>query len=60
MEIESGFMLENDRMTVVDARKMLQIMNDCCKGLVFTKGEIIRIATICLNVIERAESEVEE
>lgn len=60
METEEGFISENDRMTVVDARKTLQIMNDCCKGLVFAKGEISQIATICLRAIERAESEVEE
>lgn len=50
--------MDNEKMTTVDARKMLQIMNDCCKGLIFTKGEISQIATICLKAIEREESEV--
>lgn len=49
--------MDNEKMTTVDARKMLQIMNDCCKGLIFTKGEISQIAAICLKVIEREESE---
>lgn len=43
-------------MTVVDARTMLQIMNDCCKGPAFTKEEVSQIATICLKAIEREES----
>lgn len=47
----------DEQMDIVDARNMLQIMNDCCKGLVFTKGEISQIATIALKAIERAESE---
>lgn len=49
----------DERMTVVDARKMLQIMNDCCKALVFTKEEVSKIATICLKAIEREESGVQ-
>lgn len=49
--------MDNEKMTTVDARKMLQIMNDCCKGLIFTKGEISQIAAICLKAIEREESE---
>lgn len=48
-------MADGERMTVVDARKILQIMNDCCKGLIFTKDEISQIATICLKAIEREE-----
>lgn len=48
--------MNDERMTVVDARKVLQIMNDCCKGLVFTKKEVSQIATICLKAIEREES----
>lgn len=49
--------MDNEKMTTVDARKLLQIMNDCCKGLIFTKGEISQIAAICLKAIEREESE---
>lgn len=49
-------MVDEERMTVVDARKMLQIMNDCYKGLIFTKDEVSQIATICLRAIEREES----
>lgn len=45
----------SEKMTVVDARKLLQIMNDCCKGLVFTKHEVTQIALICLGAIEREE-----
>lgn len=48
--------MSDERMTVVDARKMLQIMNDCCKGPAFTKEEVSQIATICLKAIEREES----
>lgn len=47
----------SEKMTVVDARKMLQIMNNCCKGLIFTKDEVSQIAAICLKAIERGESE---
>lgn len=50
-------MSDEERMTVVDARKILQIMNDCCKGLLFTKSELSQIAMIALKAIERAESE---
>ena len=46
-----------EKMTVVDARKMLQIMNDCCKGLIFTKDEVSQIASICLKAIEREEKQ---
>lgn len=49
-------MVDEGKMTVSDARKMLQIMNDCCKGLVFTKDEISQIATICLTAIKREET----
>lgn len=49
--------MDNEKMKVVDARKLLQIMNDCCKGLIFTKDEVSQIATICLKAIERNESE---
>lgn len=48
--------MDNEKMTVVDARKLLQIMNDCCKGLIFTKDEVSQIAAICLKAIEREES----
>lgn len=47
----------SEKMTVVDARKMLQIMNNCCKGLIFTKDEASQIAAICLKAIEREERE---
>lgn len=50
--------MSDERMTVADARKMLQIMNGCCKGLIFTKEEVSRIAIICLKAIEREESGV--
>lgn len=50
-------MAEAERMTVVDARKMLQIMDGCCKGLIFTKDEIRQISVICLNAIERESGE---
>lgn len=49
--------MDNEKMTVIDARKLLQIMNDCCKGLIFTKDEVSQIATICLKSIEREEQE---
>ena len=47
----------DDRMTVDDARKTLQVINNCCKMLLFTKSEINQIAIICLKAIERTESE---
>lgn len=47
-----GAVMSDERVTIVDARKLLQIMNDCCKGLVFTKDEVRQIATICLKAIE--------
>ena len=46
-----GLSMDNEKMTVPDARKLLQIMNDCCKSLIFTKDEVSRIATICLKAI---------
>lgn len=49
-------MTDVERMTIVDARKILQIMDGCCKGLVFTKDEIRQIATICMSAIEREEA----
>lgn len=47
----------DDRMTVADAAKILQVINNCCKMLLFTKSEISQIAMICLKAIERTESE---
>lgn len=49
--------MDDEKMTVVDARKLLKIMSDCCKGLIFTKDEISQIAKICLKAIERTERE---
>lgn len=49
--------MDKEKMTVVDARKMLQIMDDCCKGLIFTKDELSQIASICLRAIEREENQ---
>ncbi len=49
--------MDNEKMTVVDARKLLQIMNDCCRGMIFTKDEVSQIATICLKAIEREEEQ---
>jgi len=40
--------MDNEKMTVVDARKILQIMNDCCKGLIFTKDEVSQIAALTM------------
>lgn len=50
----------DERMTVVDARKMLQIMNVCCKGLIFTKSEICQISMVCMKALEREEKKNED
>lgn len=47
----------DEKMTVIDARKMLQTMNVCCKGLIFTKSEIRQISTVCMKALEREEKE---
>ncbi len=47
----------DERMTVIDARKMLQVMNICCKGLIFTKSEICQISMVCMKALEREEKE---
>lgn len=57
MDALNGIPLETERMDVTDARKMMQIMNDCCRGFVFTKSELSQIAKICLAAIERTERE---
>lgn len=45
----------DERMTVIDARKMLQVMNICCKGLIFTKSELCQISMVCMKALEREE-----
>lgn len=47
----------DEKMTVADARKMLQVMNVCCKGLIFTKSELCQISMVCLKALEREEKE---
>lgn len=47
----------DERMTVVDARKMLQVMNVCCKGLIFTKSELRQISMVCMKALEREEKQ---
>ena len=48
---------KDGRMTMVDARKMLQVMNVCCKGIIFTKSEICQISMVCMKALEREEKE---
>jgi len=48
-------LINNEKITIVNARKLLQFMNLCCKGLIFTKDEAQQIALICLKAVEREE-----
>lgn len=49
-----------NKMTIPDAEKLIQVIDSCCKTLLFTKSEVSQIATICLQAIHRAEQEVSE
>lgn len=44
-------------MRLIDARKILQVMNVCCKGLIFTKFELRQISMVCMKALEREEKE---
>lgn len=51
----------NDRITPVEARALLEVVTPLAKGCVFTKLEIMQIASICNKAINREleDSEVQ-
>lgn len=49
----------NERISTVEARKLLEIVTLLARSCAFTKLEFQQIASVCNNAIDRLESEVQ-